>query len=110
MSVHSLSSCCASITLHKDAFEGLDNKTTIEKQVERTVFMQLLARLPVVNILAILAFHFCSLTWLSQHCHTLSINSLTGRHKGYLRSQKDTMTELEVNVLCSPIVYWSETS
>lgn len=48
MSVCSLSSCCAARKVHKDAFEGLDNKTTIEKQVERTVFMQLLARLLVV--------------------------------------------------------------
>lgn len=50
MSVHSLSSCCAARTVYKDAFEGgLDNKTTVGQQVERTVFMQLSARLLVVE-------------------------------------------------------------
>lgn len=48
MSVRPLSSCCAARTVHKDAFEGLDNKMTIEKQVERTVSVQLLASLLVV--------------------------------------------------------------
>lgn len=62
MSVHSLSSCCAVRRLHKDAFEGLDNKTTIEKQVERTVFMQLLARLAVVNMPP-LCSHFSHLSF-----------------------------------------------